>query len=117
MEDFLKDYPLPDDIEDFYVQFRQAPGYSFGVWRAHRRFSQRSHNEHDLLLYIHSGNVDITVADQTYKAGNGDVMYIPRTAKYSIESLDGYPIDMFAVYHPRFSGEDIIYYEPPGEGN
>jgi len=112
MEDFLSRYPLPEDTDDFYAQFRETPGYSFGVVRAHKRLSQRSHNEHDLLIQIQNGKVHLNVADREYDAVEGDVVYIPRTVKYAIESVDGNPIDIFAVYNPRFFGEDIIYYEP-----
>ena len=117
MEDFLSRYPLPEDTDDFYAQFREAPGYSFGMIRAHKCVSTRSHIEHDLLIYIHSGNVMVKVAGRDYEAVEGDVVYIPRTAQYSIDSIDGCHLDIFAVYHPRFTGEDIIYHEPPDKEN
>ena len=114
MKNFLAEYSLPRDVDDFYAQFRETPGCSFGVVRAHKRLSERSHQEHDLLLYVHTGEAGITVEDNNYTIKTGDVVYVPRGLKYSAESSNGKPLDFFAVYYPSFKGEDIIYHEPPG---
>ncbi len=111
--DFLIKYKLPEDVDDFYVQLSEAPGYSFGVVRAHERLSSRSHDVHDLLIYIQNGNVRFHVADRDYIASMGDAVYVPRGAVYSAESMNNRPFDFFAVYHPNFIGDDIIYYEAP----
>ena len=115
MEDFLGEYSLLGDADDFYAQFRETPGCSFGMVRARERLSARSHREHDLVLYVHSGNARFNVGGRDYTAVTGDVVYIPRGLKYSAESSDGNPLDFFTVYYPPFKGEDIIYHEPPAE--
>ncbi|HHE46755.1 MAG TPA: cupin domain-containing protein [Bacteroidetes bacterium] len=115
--DFLIKYPLPDDVDDFYVQFTEAPGYSFGVVRAHKRLSSRYHESHDLLIYVQNGNVRFHVAERDFIAAIGDVIYVPRGAVYSAESLNDRPFDFFAVYHPVYDGDDIVYYRHSDDKN
>ena len=111
--DNLIKYPLPDDADDYFLQFFKAPAYSFGVASARKKITARSHDNHDLVLYVHRGTARFHVGDRDWIANTGDVIYVPRGAVYSAESSSDRSFNYFAVYHPPFDGEDITSQEPP----
>lgn len=115
--DYLIEHPLPDDADDFYLQFSKAPGYSFGMVRAHKVISARSHEEHDLLIYVFNGNARFHVGEKDYLTSTGDIIYVPRGAVYSAESINDQRLDFITVFHPIFDGDDIFYHSARDQSN
>lgn len=110
--DNLIKYPLPSDVEDIYVQLKQAPGFSFGMIRARKRLSARWHEDHEMLIYGYRGSARFHVADKDFYSSTGDIIYVPRGAVYSAESVRDQPFDFLVVYQPVFDGNDIFYQKP-----
>ena len=114
--DNLIKFQVPDDADDIYLQFLKAPDLSFGIMRVRDILSKRSHDEHDLVFYVHRGSARFHVADKDWIISTGDVVYIPRGAVYSAQNIyPGKTLDLFAVYQPIFDGVDLTYHETPEE--
>jgi len=114
--DNLIKFPMPDDVNDIYLQFLKAPGLSFGVMRIRDKLTRRSHDEHDMVFYVHNGSARFHVADEDWIASTGDVVYVPRGAVYSAETItSGKTFDLFVVYQPIFDGVDLTYHETQEE--
>ncbi len=78
--------PLPEDMADGYLEFARAPGFSYGLTMAHDSISARSHERHDLLIYVHWGSAVFHAGDEKFYAATGDMVYIPRGTVYSAVS-------------------------------
>ena len=108
---------LPEDVADGFLAFNKAPGFSYGLMKAHEKISQRSHDRSDMLMYIRSGRARFHVGDQSYFVGPGDVVYVPRGAIYSVSrTQQNMPLQFFTVFSPVFDTDDIIYHEKDLEG-
>lgn len=110
--DQILKHKLPPDVEDGFLQMGEAPDFSYGVMVAHEKISKRNHERSDMLIYVHSGQARIHVADKSYHISMGDVVYIPRGAIYSvISNTDQYPLELLTFYSPPLNPEDIVYHE------
>ena len=105
---------LPKDVDDGYLEFAKTPGMSYGLLLAHDKISPRSHERHDMLIYIHNGFARFHVGEKSYWVNIGDSVYIPRGAVYSVESKGSVPLEFFVVYTPTFDQDDIVYHDEPG---
>jgi mannose-6-phosphate isomerase-like protein (cupin superfamily) len=103
--------PLPEGVDDGYVELAQAPGFSYGVTIAREGLSARNHERSDLLFYVHRGSADFSVGDKTFPARLGDVVYIPRGAIYAAHSTSKEPLHLVTIYSPPLNRSDIIYHE------
>ncbi len=106
--DKLLKHPLRPDKNDDYIQLGRGTDLGYGIMMAKNTISPRSHNNHDLLLYVHSGSARLHVADKDFTASTGDVIYIPRGSVYTATSLNNRNMQFLAVYSPAFDGVDII---------
>lgn len=106
---YLKKFPLPDDVEDGFVEIGRGPLFSFGSTIAHKSISPRYHENHDMVVYIHTGAGRVHVGAKDFSIMGGDAFYVPRGAVYSVENRATQPIILFTVYSPIFDGKDIIY--------
>ncbi len=108
---YLLKNPLPEDMLDAYLQMGSTTYSSYGVILAHNALSARSHDEHDLLLYGHSGTADFIVDEDTHTLTIGDMLFIPQGAIYSAKKTGAQPLQILAVFTPAFDGKDVIYYK------
>lgn len=107
---------LPEDMADGFLELNTAPGFSYGMLMAHENISSRSHERSDLLIYIHSGIARFHVAQESYFAAAGDVVYIPRGAIYSVTTREKkYPLEFLAFYSPPLNPDDIVYHDASEE--
>lgn len=111
----LHKHPLPKDVDDAYLEFKCAPTMSFGTILAHQKISPRHHESHDLVIYVHNGAARMHIGDKDYFVSIGDMVYIPRGAVYSAESVrEGDQLQLLVVYSPSFDGNDVVYQKTEG---
>ena len=115
MGSYLLRHPLPEDIDDGFMELHTAPEATYGIILARNRITLRSHEYHDLILYGHRGTARFHVGEKDFTVSMGDILYIPRGAVYSAEGSGPQLLQFFAVYSPRFDGTDIVYHEQTTE--
>ena len=103
--------PLPEGVDDGYIELAQAPGFSYGVTIARQGLSARNHERSDLIFYVHRGSADFSVGDQSFSGRLGDLIYVPRGAIYSAHSTSKEPLHLLTVYSPPLNRHDIVYHE------
>jgi mannose-6-phosphate isomerase-like protein (cupin superfamily) len=110
--DQILKHKLPDDIADGYLEFLRSSGFSYGVTLAHERISLRSHEKSDMLIYVHGGVARFHIADKDLTASMGDVVYVPRGAAYSAQSLSRRELELLTLYAPPLDKDDVKFLEP-----
>lgn len=100
---------LPEDVSDGFLRFGEAPGFSYGVLMAHNTVTPRYHERSDMLVYVHSGITRFHVGSESFWAANGDIVYIPRGAVYSVTTREKFPLEFVTVYSPPFDPNDVVY--------
>ncbi|MFK7817921.1 MAG: cupin domain-containing protein [Planctomycetaceae bacterium] len=68
---------------ELYSEFLRVPDLSCGLYRlaAGSKDPQSPHNE-DEVYYVISGLASIQIGEQTFPAGQGDVIYVEKKAKH-----------------------------------
>lgn len=102
-------HPLPPEMGDGFLEFSKAPGFNFGLTLAHDKISPRSHERHDMIMYVHWGSGRFHIGDKDFHASAGDVMYVPRGTVYSAARTGNLPLELLTVFQPPFNGDDVVY--------
>ena len=102
-------HPLPPEMGDGFLEFFKAPGFNFGLTLAQEKISPRSHERHDMIMYLHWGSGRFHVGDKDFHASAGDVIYVPRGTVYSAARTGTLPLELLTVFQPSFSGDDVVY--------
>ncbi len=102
-------HPLPPEMGDGFLEFAKAPGFNFGLTLASEKITPRSHEKHDMIIYIHWGSGRFHIGDKDFFASAGDVMYVPRGTVYSATRTGTIPLELITVFQPVFNGDDVIY--------
>jgi len=78
-----------------------ATGMSFNVTTLHEGYDDQavSYPDHDEIVYILSGTVELTLDGKTQVIGAGKAMYVPRGQTYGYKVLEG-PNEVIAAFSP-----------------
>jgi mannose-6-phosphate isomerase-like protein (cupin superfamily) len=119
--DQVNRHQLPEDISDGYLQFGRSGAMSYGLTLAHERISARSHSRSDMLIYVHGGVGRFHIDDKEFTGATGDLVFIPKGAVYSIDSMSKRQLELMTLYAPPLDTADVVYHEaaervqpPPG---
>lgn len=78
-----------------------SQGMSFNVTTLHTGYEDRavSYAEHDEIVYLLSGRVELTIDGKTRTIGPGTAFYVPRGQTYGYKVIEG-PNDVIAAFAP-----------------
>jgi quercetin dioxygenase-like cupin family protein len=78
-----------------------AQGVGLNVSTLHAGYEDAAvtYPDHDEIVYVLTGKVELTVDGQTSVVGPGTAFYVPRGATYGYKVLEG-PNDVVAVFTP-----------------
>jgi quercetin dioxygenase-like cupin family protein len=82
-------------------QAHGSHGASFNVTTLHEGYDDPavSYPDHDEIVYILSGTVELTIAGETRTVGAGTGFYVPRGERYGYKVVRG-PNEVIAVFTP-----------------
>lgn len=78
-----------------------ATGMSLNVTTLHEGYDDQnvSYPDHDEIVYILSGTVELTLDGKTQVVGPGKAMYVPRGQTYGYKVITG-PNEVIAAFSP-----------------
>lgn len=78
-----------------------ATGVSFNVTTLHTGYEDLSvtYPDHDEVVYMLSGKVELTIDGQTRLIGPGTAIYVPRGQTYGYKVIEG-PNEVIATFTP-----------------
>jgi len=85
---------------------RRTPEASFHLARVQAELGRRLHEKSDLTLVVVSGQLELSLGDETVQAGAGDVVEIPRGTPYAALNKGKDAGVLYEVFTPALADDD-----------
>ncbi len=66
------------------------------------------HKKMEEVYYVEKGEGQLLVGDELLEIKEGDVIAIPKNTPHFLKRIDGKPLEVLVITHPRFDPSDLI---------
>ncbi len=66
------------------------------------------HRKMEEVYYVEKGEGQLLVGDELLEIKEGDVIAIPKNTPHFLKRIEGKPLEVLVITHPRFDPSDLI---------
>ncbi|MCB9799995.1 MAG: cupin domain-containing protein [Candidatus Omnitrophica bacterium] len=88
---------------------KKTDAASFQIVRLNKAERPHVHENHDLTVFVLSGEAIVHFGDEQVAAGAGDIVEIPRGVAHWAENRSKQGSEVYTLFTPAFDGKDTRY--------